>query len=779
MSQSYGRKIREIWHLVFRNVFLLVNLIIFAVVGLLFFFGDFKEGLFLGIIIFVSMIVGTAKDIQAWLALEKLNFLTAARVVRVNQDGTEEQVLPEEIQKEDSIKLALGDQIPCDGLLVSVSGLEVNEALITGESRSFSKTEGEMVLAGSIVTSGGGLMRARTTYEESRIAQMTAGIQNYSANPSPIQRSIKTVVRYAGYVLAVVIAFVIVRGLVVGELPTLVVKNIGALTSMLVPQGLVLATALLFAYGALHSFKRHVLLQEIGATEKLGRIKNLCMDKTGTLTENTLAVESMQVSGGVSREDAEKLVVVYVGKLGDSSETILAIEKFLNRKYNGEAGETLPFSSWRRYGGVVVKDGHFGSVTVLAGAPEAFFPYLADNSEKQWLEELVETRAAAGKRVVCFVRLKGTVLPRELPGAELSVLAVFVLHNNLREGTREAISFFQARGVRIRIISGDNPGTARVVAFSAGVNDTEAIITGAEMEKWNEDDFRQKTRQYTIFARIQPEQKEKIVEALKKGGFTAMVGDGANDALAIKKADLGIAMFDGAPATRRLAAVVLTTNSFSELPSGVKLADNIIENTEIFASIFFNQTFLGFFLFVILSILGYAYPFAPLNITLINYFTIGMPGLLILYWAIHPREKVNPASAKPFLKRVISFPLISSIPQALGIAAVFVWELSRSEGSAPNSLAVLTFMAFGFIFFLFAAGAYSGVVVRKRREQLFWLAVFEFFLLFVGFRIAFLTEFFGVVPPPLTSVIQILLVASAYACVQYLLTRFYGRKRVG
>lgn len=779
MSQSKGQKIREIGHLVFRNVFLLVNLIIIAVVGLLFFFGDFKEGLFLGIIIFVSMIVGTAKDIQAWLALEKLNFLTAARVVRLNRDGTEERVLAEEIQEEDRIKLALGDQIPCDGLLISANGLEVNEALITGESRSFPKMEGETVLAGSIVTSGDGAMRAKAAYGESRIAQMTEGIQNYSANPSPIQRSIKTVVRYAGYVLAVVIIFVIVRGLIVGELPTLVVKNIGALTSMLVPQGLVLATALLFAYGALHSFKRHVLLQEIGATEKLGRIKNLCMDKTGTLTENTLAVENMHVPDGVLREDAEKLAAAYVGKLGDSSETILAIEKFLDREYAGEAGETLPFSSWRRYGGVVVEDGHLGNVAVLAGAPEAFVPCLVDDSEKQWLEELVETHATAGKRVVCFVRLKGTALPRELPGAEASILAVFVLHNNLREGTREAISFFQDRGVRIRIISGDNPGTVRAVAFSAGVNDTDAIITGAEMEKWGEADFRQRTRQYTIFARIQPEQKEKIVEALKKDGFTAMVGDGANDALAIKKADLGIAMFDGAPATRRLAAVVLTTNSFSELPSGVKLADNIIENTEIFASIFFNQTFLGFFLFVILSILGYAYPFAPLNITLINYFTIGIPGFLILYWAIHPREKVKPASAKPFLKRVIPFPLISSIPQALGVAAVFVWELGHAEGSVPNALAVLTFMALGFIFFLFSAGAYSGVVIRKRREQLFWLAVFEFFLLFVGFRIVFLTEFFSVVSPPFTGVIRVLLVASAFACAQYLLTRFYGKKRVG
>lgn len=778
MPQLHNQKFYDIGYLVFRNVFLLINIIIFAVVGLLFYFGDTQDGIFLGIIICINTIIGITQEIHAWLTLEKLNLLTASRVVRLSKDEKEELVLPEEIRKDDRIKLKLGDQVPCDGVLISTQGMEVNEALITGESHSFLKSEGGNILAGSIITAGSGLMSAESTYKESRIAKMTEGIKRYSNNMSPIQRSINKVVKYSGYVLLVVIAFVVARGLSLNEPALLVVKNIGALASILVPQGLVIATTLLFAYGAVHFFRKHVLLQEMNATEKLGRIKNLCMDKTGTLTENLLTVEGMYIPEGALKQEAEALATAYVSASTDSSETIRALEKFLNQKYVGEVGESLPFSSLRKYGGILIKSTPANTV-IFAGAPEVFIPHIVRAEEKQWLQGLLDTHAPLGKRVLCLVRLKGVVLPQDLSGTEFSVIAVFVLNNNLREGTHEAIDFFQNRGVRIRILSGDNEETVRSVVISAGIKNDELIITGDEMEKWSEADFDEKAKQYTIFARIKPEQKEKIIEALKKDGFTAMVGDGANDALAIKKADLGIAMFDGAPATRQLASVVLTNNSFAELPGGVKLADNIIENIEIFASIFFNQIFLGFFLFAIVSILGYVYPFAPLNITLINYFTIGIPGLLISYWAVYPQEPVPPANQKPFLERVVLFPFVSSILQSFAVAVVFVWSLQYLKSTEPNTLVVIAFIVFGFIFFLFAPSVYSGAITRAQRIELFSLAVIELALLFFGFKITWITEFFSVSIPPLIGILQIILITAVYGCLQFALTKMFFASKKG
>lgn len=769
MPQSYTQKFYDIGYLIFRNVFLLINSIIFAVVGLLFFFGDIKEGIFLGIIVVINTIIAIIQDIHAWLTLERLNLLTALRVVRLNEDEKEERALPQEIVKNDRIKLKLGDQVPCDGTLISSQGLEVNIALITGESRSFPKLEGEDILAGSIVSAGSGLMRATNTYKESGIAKMTEGIKRYSKNISPIQESINTVVRYAGYVLLAVIAFVIIRGFALSEPAVLMVKNIGALASMLVPQGLVIAATLLFAYGAVHFFRKHVLLQEMNATEKFGRIKNLCMDKTGTLTENTLTVEDIHIPQKILTQEAETLAAAYVGKSEDSSDTMLAIKKFLKREYKGDVIESLPFSSWRQYGGVLIK-GTRTNIAVLAGAPEIFMPHLTLAQDTQWLQGVLETHSRLGKRIVCFVRSNGSVLPRDLSGAKLSVLAVFVLYNNLREGIHKAIDFFQHRGVRIRILSGDNPETVRAVVLLAGIHNTEAIVTGRQIEAWRETDFDEKAKQYTIFARIKPEQKEKIIEALKKDGFTAMVGDGANDALAIKKADLGIAMFDGAPATRQLASVVLTHNSFSELPAGVQLADAIIENMDILASIFLNQAFLGFFLFVAISILGYSYPLVPLNITFINYFTIGMPVLLISYWAIYSRDQVPPANQEQFLKRVAPFPLVSSILQSLGVAGVFILSLNYLKNTEPNTPVAIAIIAFGFIFFLFAPSVYSGTITRTQKIQLFLLTFLELILLFFGFKIPPLTDFFSIAPVPFISIVQITVIACAYASLQYALT---------
>ena len=763
-------KLQELSYIISRNVFLFTNGIIFAVVALLFVFGATQAGVFLGIVSVLNIFFGLAQDIRAWLALEKLQLMTAPRVLRVKSDGSEETVLANDIQKGDQIKLEVGNQVPCDSLLQSAQNLEVNEGLITGESSSIPRSKGDRLLAGSIVTSGSGIIHVEAVFHESRIARMTKGIKRYSPKVSPIQDAVALVVKYSGFVLFGVAAFIIGRGLIVHETAVRLVMNIGALTSMLVPQGLVFMVTLFFAYGAAHFFRRNVLLQEVNATEKLGRIKNLCMDKTGTLTENVLAVETITLAPGVVKDDAEKLASAYVQGIGAASEIMRAIKKFLNREDTADITETLAFSSWRRYGAVCTKD----AIIVLAGPLDVFLPHLSQK-EKIWLQHVIAEHAHQGKHLLCFARASGSEPPHELSKIKLTLLAVFVFYNNLREGVRDIVKFFQDRDVHIRIISGDHPDTVRAVAALSGIKNSEQLITGPEMASWSRSEFEKKVKQYTIFAQIVPEQKEKIIEAFKQDGFTAMVGDGANDALAVKKADLGIAMFDGAQATRQVASVVLTNNSFSALPGGVELADGIIRNIEMFASIFLNITFLGFFIFVAVSLMGYTYPLTPLNITLIDYFTIGIPGILISYWAIRPRGKVSPASTEPFLKRIMPFALSSALLQAVGVMIIFVLSPEVLKTAESNLFVIMGFIVLGFIFFACAPGVYRGITTRLEKMQILCLGVLEAALLCLVLRTPFSLTFFNVIyiQPSLKEGLWMALVLCLFGLAQYLISRLF------
>lgn len=771
--EFYKRLFHDLGPIVFRNVVLLTNIIIYGVIVLLFIFHQTQAGFFLALAIFVAILIGIIQEVRARLALEKLQLLTALHFIRINSNGTEETVLTEQIQKNDRIKLKLGDQVPCDGTLLSARGLELNSALLTGESDSFSKSQGEKVQAGDIVTSGSGLMRVETPVAASRISVMTKNIKKYSANYSPIQRSISKVIEYSGYLLIVVIVFVVARGYIVDQGIVHIVKNVGALSSMLVPQGLVLATTILFAYGAVNLLRKQVLLQEINATEKLGRIKNLCVDKTGTLTENVLLVDDMFVPESITKKEAEELAAAYLRGTQDSSETIRAVKRFIGGEYLQTNIKSIPFSSARQYGAVLAKKGTEDAV-VLIGAPDIFLPFFPAE-EQAWLKKILLAHSLDAKRLLCVATKKGNILPQDLMNAKLSLVAVFVFYNQLRPGIQKVISFFQDRGVAIRVISGDNPATVQAVTVLAGIKNPFDVITGHEIDKWSEDDFDKKTSGYTIFARINPEQKEKIIAGFKKSGFTAMVGDGVNDALALKKADLGIAMFDGAPATRRLAAVVLMNNSFLALPDGVKMADNIIRNIEMLASLFFNQVALGFLIFIILSFAGYAFPFTPLNITLIDYFTIGLPSLIIFYWAINPTLELRLSSNKPFLRKVLPFAFSSAIIQAGAASIAFALSPGYLKIGESNTLVVIAYIFLASVFLLFTPAVYQGRTSRTQKIMLSVFALIEIVSLPAVLKIPLVTNFFEIKYLSQVSIMEIGVLAGSYVIVQYLLARRFSK----
>lgn len=765
--------------IILRNTLLLVNVVILSVVILLFVFDSTQAAIFLGVVFILNTGIAISQDIQARVLLEKLQMLTALKVLRINKDKIETLIFAEEIKKGDLLKLKLGDQAPCEGVLSSTSNLEISESLVTGESDSFSKKDGDKIIAGAIVTSGSGIMETQSVFGDSRLSIIKGEVQKYAASPSSIQSAINTVIKYAGYLLVLVIVFVIARGLILGTPRVEIVTNIGALASTIVPQGLLVVITLLFAIGAMNYSRKNVLFQEINSTEKLGRIKNICIDKTGTLTDNVLVVEKMHTFAGVDTSEAHSFVHAYVQNSGDSSQTFLAVEKYLEEKKVGsdvnknlEVKGVLSFSSWRRYGAVEVVKG--GSLeTILVGAVDLFIPHIKNKEEQKWLVDLTDKAAESGNKVLCVVRTDGVGFTKNLGNAQLTVVALFVFSHTLRVGIKEAIAFFQNRGMQIRVISGDTPATVRSVALSVGIKSADVVMTGVELESLSGEEFTKKVRACTVFAQILPEQKVRLVEEFKKDGFTAMVGDGVNDALAMKKADLGIAMFDGVPVTRQLADVILMTNSFSDLPGAVELADHFIRSIEINSGVYINMSLFGALFFIIISFFGYPYPLTPLNITFINYFTVGFSGMLISYWALRPSGKILPADARPFLKRIMPLVFVCSVIEAIGTAVVFLMSPEYLKTAASNTLVIFAYILFGFVFLLFGTSVYCGKLSKKEKLQLFLLAIFQIVVIFVLLKIKFVIHFFDITSqfPSWLALGQGLVVVLIAIFVEYLLVK--------
>ncbi len=772
---TYKIILKHLKQVAMANSLTLVNAIFFVVTVLLIVFGETHEALFLAIVLVLNIVIGIVQDLRAKVALEQLQILMAPKILRL-KDGGEETIGLNDVRAGDKLKISLGDQIAADGELEQIHGLEVNEALLTGESGNIHKQQHAKVLAGSIVTAGSGIMVVHKIPRESYVSKMTEKIKQYTVNLSPIQQTLNKFIKYMSYVLLAVVIYIIFHGLQVHELLVLIVKDIAALTSTLVPQGLILATTLFFAYGAIKMFKRQVLLQEINATEKLGRIKNLCVDKTGTLTENKPVMDFMvqyQGDGQLDKLLTEQLIAGYIKANEDRSETMNAILGSLPHPFAGAVAASVPFSSTRKYGAASLRlDGQIYHAVV--GAPDMLAAKVYDPKQRQWLEHLTDYHSKNAKRLV-LLALADVAPSENLPaGMVLRPAALFVLQNPLRQGTRDIIDFFQNRKVSIRVISGDNPQTVQAIAARAGIKGSDMIITGAEMEKWDEEAWSERVPAYHLFARISPEQKEKIIEHLKTVGYTAMVGDGANDALAIKKADLGIAMFDGAAATRQIAQIVLMNNSFAALPAGVDLAGTIITNIELVAGVFFNKVVAGLLLFVLLAVFGYTYPLSPRNTTIINYFVVWLP---LFYWTLWPARQEGRHVDRSFVRRVAPFALIMGILTAISAVIIFMIGPAALKFSDSNILVVINQMILGYWFFVLTPIAY-GIKTHKHQKHILWFlaGLGTAFLLWVMFNDD-LSPFFDLHKPALLPLLLTLSITFFFGLTQMWITKKYFYKR--
>jgi len=670
---------RSIGSIVRANVFTLFNGIVGACFLVLLLVGRWQDALF-GLAAFANAIIGCVQEFRAKAALDKLALLNAPRA-RVLRAGAEAEIAPAEVVMDDVLVLRAGDQIPADGEVLEVRGLQVDESMLTGESDAVDKRPGDEVLSGSVVVGGSGYARVNRVGADSYANQFAAEAKRFSMVGSELRTSVNRVLRWVGWGIGPIGLLVLnaqiqvaggwERAFTEGHWVQAVVNTIAALTAM-IPLGLVLMTSIAFAVGAAKLAGKQVLVNELPAVEGLARVDVVCLDKTGTLT-----VGEIHFAASLPLTDAASGWEQALGWYGAAPDAN-ATSRCLAAAYPDPAEParaTIAFSSARKWSAVTLSTG-----TWVFGAPEMVFgPRATDQADE--LGAVVMREAAGGLRTLVLAHSphpldEADVTAERLP-ADLVPAVVVTFREQIRDDAADTLAYFGAQGVGIRIISGDNPRTVAAIARQVGVEVEEGY--DARMLPTDQDELAEVLEHNRVFGRVTPEQKKDMVTALQRRGHTvAMTGDGVNDALAIKTADIGIAMNSGSAATKAVARLVLLDGKFSHLPDVVAEGRQVIANIERVSMLFLTKTAYATGLAILFGILVLEFPFLPRQMSITDGLTIGIPAFFL---ALMPNaQRYVPG----FLRRSLSFAIPAGIVVALTLTAYTF--TSRSLGVEMEQL---------------------------------------------------------------------------------------------
>ena len=674
---------RHIQTIIFRNFISPISIAIFILAGGLLLVGEVRDAWFISFVILVNSFIGTIQEVRAYLTLRKIELMSAPRAM-VFRDGKFEEILFTELQNGDKIFLKTGDEIPADAKITKSNSFEVNESILTGESDAISKNVGDKILSSSIVVSGEAEAEVLAVGENTEAGQMAAKLKNYKPKLTPIQQKIsKLISRLSWFALALAIVICVVYFFIFKEDPTTILKTITSAAVVVVPEGLLLASSLFFAYGSLKLLQAKVLPQKISAIEDMALLEVLATDKTGTLTSPEIEFNSCEViNKDFSKEEIAQILNTLNSESAEKNATAQAILNEFKDSKNLKITDYMAFSSSRKLSGMTFLN-NSKEESVVFGAPEFILKNLSKDSKSESISKKIDNLASQGLRVLLLAKFKKSgKISKLLESEKLEPIAIITLKNTLRPNVQETVSFLQNRGVSIRVISGDNPRTVSFIALEAGIKNAEKYITGAELANLSKKDFEKAVLENTIFARVLPEQKEKIIGVFQKNKlYTGMIGDGVNDALAIKKSDLGISMFDGAPATRRVADLVLMDNSFTSLPSGVKVGNRIMLSIEMIAILFFHKIILGVTILFATMLAGVNYPFLPRHITYMNFILVTMPTVLTTLFPPIPKAKINP---KNFWRDTLYSIAPVAILSGLAISFIYISLYFKVDGSLAS-----------------------------------------------------------------------------------------------
>ncbi|MGX1475545.1 UNVERIFIED_CONTAM: cation-transporting ATPase E [Streptomyces canus] len=672
------RSSRSMGEIVRANVFTRFNAIIGVLWLVMLFVAPFQDSLF-GYVILANTGIGIIQEWRAKKTLDSLAVIGEARPT-VRRDGTASQVSTSEIVLDDLIEIGPGDKAVVDGVVVEADGLEIDESLLTGEADPVVKRPGDQVMSGSFVVAGGGAFEATKVGREAYAAQLAEEASRFTLVHSELRSGISTILKYVTWMMVPTAIGLVISQLFVkdNDLKDSIARTVGGIVPM-VPEGLVLLTSVAFAIGVIRLGRKQALVQELPAIEGLARVDTVCLDKTGTLTEGGMDITELRPLQGADESYVRKVL----GALGESdprpNASLQAIIEAYPDAEEWRCTESLPFSSARKYSGASFSEGDGESSTWLLGAPDVLLPpgdpALADTGR---LNE-------QGLRVLLLARAS-----RDLDDPEVArgarPTALVVLEQRLRPDAADTLRYFADQDVRAKVISGDNAVSVGAVAAKLGLNGS---VVDARRLSADQDGMAKELDEGTVFGRVTPQQKRDMVGALQSRGHTvAMTGDGVNDVLALKDADIGVAMGSGSEATRAVAQIVLLDNSFATLPSVVAEGRRVIGNITRVATLFLVKTVYSVLLAIFVVCWQVEYPFLPRHLTLLSTLTIGIPAFFL---ALAP----NKERARPhFVRRVMRYSVPGGVVAAIATFVTYLIARHHYTGSgaldAETSAATLT-----------------------------------------------------------------------------------------
>ncbi|BCW12252.1 magnesium-transporting ATPase [Arthrobacter sp. NtRootA4] len=651
---------RSVWSIVRANVLTLFNGIILACFIVLFAIGRWQDALF-GFSAIANAVIGSVQEYRAKRALDRLALLNAPHA-RVMRDGSEAEIALDDVVLDDTLILRAGDQVPADGVVAASRGLQVDESMLTGESDAVEKTEDDRVLSGSVVVAGEGTAVVDRVGADSFANSLAAEAKRFSLVASELRSSIDRVLKWVTWFVGPVALLVLNAQMLAqggwaaasasGAWRDAATATIAAVVAM-VPLGLVLMTSITFAVGAVKLARQQVLVQELPAVEGLARVDIICLDKTGTLTQGDIVFDAARPLASVPGWES---VLAWYGVQKDANATARSLAGHFAELPADQPSDRVPFSSARKWSAVIFDDGMW----ILGGSEMVFPERGSDDAGQQQLASQAAELAATGRRTLVLAH--GTPTHDETVPADAVPVALLTFKENIRPDAAETLTYFAAQDVDVRIISGDNPRTVAAIAREVGLDAPH----GFDARELPDDDqeFLEVINNNVVFGRVSSDQKKRIVLALKAAGRTvAMTGDGVNDALAIKEADIGVAMNSGAAATKAVARLVLLDGKFSHLPSVVAEGRQVIANIERVSMLFLTKTAYATFLAIAFGILLLPFPFLPRQLSVTDGLTIGIPAFFL---ALLPNaQRYIPG----FLRRSLTFAVPAGVSVTLGLAA--------------------------------------------------------------------------------------------------------------
>ncbi len=624
-SRSYRDILRQ-------NLFAFINIVLFSIGAVLILIGRIEDAVVSVLLILMNVIIGVYQEVRAKRQLDRIALLTRPKVTIV-RDGQEKTVDPSEIVLGDVLVARPGDQIVVDGVLVGEGEMEVDESLLSGESDLIPKHADDKVLSGSFCVSGSAMYQATKVGLESYANQLTAGARSFRLVQTPLQKDVDFIIRLLT-MLAIFIGLLLLISAVLLAIPLMRSVQMAAVIAGLVPNGLFLMLIVAYAMGALRIVGRGALVQQSNSVESLSYVDVLCMDKTGTITTNSIRLHNIEPIG-VGEQELISLLGDFAKSTSVSNRTSEAIVNALGGQKQRKVDE-IPFSSARKWSALAFDDEKLNGTYAL-GAFEALQPFLQQGFE---LSEKIEAWSEAGLRVLVFTHHPDVISLHNSEGdphlpKNLVPLGLLSFLDELRPALKETLEGFTDAGINLKVISGDHPYTVSSLVKQAGLPaDLEAVASGVELAHMNEPDFNQVAEKVSIFGRIMPEQKERLVNALRaRGHYVAMIGDGVNDVLSLKRANLGIAMQSGSAATRAVADLVLLNDSFGALPPAFMEGQRIINGMRDILRLFLTRAIYFALLIIATAVIGIGFPYVPKHATLVTLFTVGIPTFALAAWA--------------------------------------------------------------------------------------------------------------------------------------------------